>query len=150
MLKTNQAISPQTRDGGKGGDDIYKFTKTGINLCGTVVDAVTKVLLPGSDVRLMDGDKQVGQKTTGEKGVCFAALPDKIYKVLAVKKEYEPNSLSFTTGKVNQVIQVPLSKIGGFDLSVCVKQSGAGTLIGATVELTNKSTGVKKSLCDHS
>ena len=144
--KNKTGYFTSNRQGGKGDDDIYKFTKTGITLCGTVVDAVTKVLLPGSDVKLMDGDKQIGQKTTGEKGeFCFAALPDKSYKVLAVKKEYEQNSLSFTTGKVNQVIQVPLSKIGGFDLSVCVKQSGAGTLIGATVELTNKSTGVKKT-----
>ena len=42
-------------------------------------------------------------------------------------------------------MQLPLSKLGGIDLAVCVKQVGKGTLEGATVELTNKATGAKKT-----
>lgn len=144
--KNKTGYFTSNRQGGKGDDDIYKFTKNGITFCGTVVDAQTKALLPGSDVKLFDGDNMIGQKTAGEKGeFCFTALPGKNYKVTATKKEYEANSQSVSTTKANQVVQIPLSKIGGIDLSVCVKQSGAGTLIGATVELTNKATGEKKT-----
>jgi outer membrane protein OmpA-like peptidoglycan-associated protein len=38
-----------------------------------------------------------------------------------------------------------MNKLGGIDLYVCVKQNGKGTLEGATVELTNKATGTKKT-----
>ncbi|MCW3124795.1 MAG: OmpA/MotB domain protein [Bacteroidetes bacterium] len=145
--KNNAGYFTSNRESGKGGDDIYKFTRNGVTICGTVVDAQTKDPLSGSDVKLTEGDNLITQKQAGEKGeFCFTALPNKKYKVSADKKEYEANSTSVSTGKSNQVIQIPLSKIGGIDLSVCVKQYGGSTLVGATVELTNKMTG-KKQTC---
>lgn len=144
--KNTNGYLVSNRAGGQGDDDIYKFKKTGVTLCGTVVDAMTKALLPGSEVKLMDGSTVVATKSAGEKGeFCFPILPNKNYKVAATKKDYEANSVSITGSKANQVVQIPLSKLGGIDLSVCVTQYGRGTLEGATVELTNKATGAKKT-----
>jgi outer membrane protein OmpA-like peptidoglycan-associated protein/tetratricopeptide (TPR) repeat protein len=134
------------RGGGQGDDDIYKFKKVAVTLCGTVVDAITKTLLPGAQVKLFDGDNVIASKPAGDKGeFCFPILPNKNYKVTGTQKEYEPNSVSIVGNKTNQVVQIPLSKLGGFDLAVCVKQAGKGTLEGATVEITNKTTGDKKT-----
>jgi outer membrane protein OmpA-like peptidoglycan-associated protein/tetratricopeptide (TPR) repeat protein len=134
------------RSGGKGSDDIYKFKKNGVTICGTVVDAITKELIPGSAVKLENSDKVIGTKVTDNKGkFCFSALPNKNYKITATKAEYDPNSTSVFTGNANQVIQIPLSKPGNITLNVCVTQAGAGTLEGATVELTNQTTGEKKT-----
>jgi outer membrane protein OmpA-like peptidoglycan-associated protein/tetratricopeptide (TPR) repeat protein len=144
--KNNAGYFTSNRDGGQGDDDIYRFTRNGVTICGTVVDAQTKAGLSGAEVKLTEGDNLVAKKLAGDKGdFCFTALPNKKYKISAVGKEYEANSTSVSTGKANQVIQIPLSKTGGFDLAVCVKQTGAGTLEGATVELTNKATGAKKT-----
>ena len=134
------------RSGGQGDDDIYKFKKIAVTLCGTVVDAITKAVLPGAQVKLFDGDNVIASKPAGDKGeFCFPILPSKNYKVTGTQKEYEANSVSIIGNKTNQVVQIPLSKLGGFDLAVCVKQAGKGTLEGATVELTNKTTGEKKT-----
>ena len=134
------------RTGGKGDDDIYKFKKNGITICGTVVDARTKDLLPSSEVKLLESSNLISTKTTGAKGeFCFPVLPNKSYKLTASKGEYENNSLSLTTTTGNQVVQIPLTKLGGIDLSVCVTQAGKGTLVGAMVTLTNKITGDKKT-----
>lgn len=144
--KNENGYFVSNRAGGNGDDDIYKFKKNGISLCGTVVDARSREALPGSDVKLLEGDKVIGTKVAGAKGdFCFSVLPNKTYRVNATKTEYEPGGLTLTTKKENQVIQIPLSKTGGIDLSVCVTEKGKGTLVGATVELTNKATGEKKT-----
>jgi outer membrane protein OmpA-like peptidoglycan-associated protein len=134
------------RAGGVGDDDIYKFKKSGINICGTVVDAKTKELLPASEVKLFENETLLDTKATGGKGdFCFLALPNKSYKITATKADYENGSLNITTKKANEVVQIPLAKLGGIDLTVCVTQVGKGTLVGATVTLTNKATGEKKT-----
>jgi len=134
------------RSGGKGDDDIYKFKKTGVTLCGTVVDAISKVTLAGGEVRLLDGDNVVATKTTNDKGeFCFAILENKNYRVTATQKDHEMNSASVSGSKTNQSIQIPLSQLGGIDVAICVKQSGKGTLVGSTVVLTNKETGEEKT-----
>jgi outer membrane protein OmpA-like peptidoglycan-associated protein len=144
--KNENGYFASNRTGGQGDDDIYKFKKTGITLCGTVVDARTKDVLPGSEVKLYEGDKVIGTKNAGAKGeFCFNVLPGKSYKVNATKAEYEPNGVSLTTRKENTIVQIPLSKTGGIDLAVCVTEKGKGTAEGAIVILTNKATGEKKS-----
>jgi hypothetical protein len=62
MVKNENGYFASNRTGGQGDDDIYKFKKTGITLCGTVVDARTKDVLPGSEVKLYEGDKVIGTK----------------------------------------------------------------------------------------
>ncbi|MFN8308494.1 MAG: OmpA family protein [Chitinophagales bacterium] len=144
--KNENGYLTSNRAGGKGEDDIYKFKKEGITLCGTVVDARSNAPLPGSEVKLFEGTELKATKTAGAKGdFCFQALPNKSYKVNATQKEYEPNGTSVTTGKANQQVQIPLSKTGGIDLNVCVNEKGKGTAIGSTVELTNLATGEKKT-----
>ena len=138
------------RAGGVGDDDIYKFKKTGITICGTVVDAQTNAVIPGAQVILSstkgDSATQVATKTTGEKGdFCFPATPNRKYALDATQKGYEPGKLAVAGSRTNQVVKIPLNKLGGIDLSVCVIQTGKGTLEGATVELTNKGTGAKKT-----
>lgn len=143
--KNENGYFVSNRTGGKGDDDIYKFKKNAISLCGTVVDARSKEMLPGSEVKLYEGTELLSTKPAGPKGdFCFSVLPGKNYKVTATKGEYEPNSVSLTTTRGNSVVQIPLSKLGGIDLTVCVTQAGKGTLEGSTVTLTNKATGDKK------
>lgn len=134
------------RERGRGGDDIYRFTRSGVTVCGTVVDAQGKAPLSGAEVRLTEGDNLIGKKKTGEKGeFCFNALPGRSYKISAVLKEYETNSTAVTTGKGNQTVQLQLTKAGGITLTVCVHQKGGSTVEGAVVELTNKRTGAVKN-----
>ena len=134
------------RPGGLGDDDIYKFKRVAVTLCGTVVDASTGVSLSGALVKLSDANSVVATKATGDKGeFCFPVQPNTNYKLTASQKEYEPNSVTGPASKGNQVVQIPMNKLGGIDLYVCVKQIGKGTLEGATVELTNKATGAKKT-----
>jgi outer membrane protein OmpA-like peptidoglycan-associated protein/tetratricopeptide (TPR) repeat protein len=134
------------RPGGKGDDDIYKFKKIGVTLCGSVVDAISKAVLSGAIVKLSDANSVIATKAADDKGqFCFPVLPNIVYKLTAAQKDYEANSSSAPGTNGNQVVQIPLSKLGGIDLNTCVKQAGAGTLVGATVELTNKATGAQKT-----
>jgi outer membrane protein OmpA-like peptidoglycan-associated protein/tetratricopeptide (TPR) repeat protein len=135
------------RAGGNGDDDIYRFTKSGLRLCGTVADAITHAPLHGAEVKLTDENNMVTTVQAGDSGnFCFPILPHKKYKVAAGAKDYDAGLVSVNTGNSNQVVQIPLSKTGAIDLSVCVRQLGTGAVMtGATVELANKVNGVKKT-----
>lgn len=134
------------RAGGLGDDDIYRFTRTGIALCGTVVDEITKAPLTDAVVKLADATSVIATKTVGDKGdFCFPVQPKTYYKLTVAKKDYEPYSMSLSSGNTNQVVQLPMRKQGGIDLIVCVTQSGKGVVEGAVVELTNKATGEKQT-----
>lgn len=139
------------RQGGVGSDDIYKFKKNGITLCGTVVDARSKQLLPNSEVKLYEGTQLVGKMMTGDKGeFCFPVLPNKCYKVEANKTQYNVNSLNACMKKEPQVVQIPLEKPGEFDLTVCVNErlGELGTpkvSTGSIVTITNLSNGTTKT-----
>ena len=132
------------RPGGVGSDDIYRFKKNGISLCGTVVDARTKKTLSSSDVVLMEGSQTVSKMKTGENGeFCFPVLPNKCYKIVAEKAEYNTNSVSTCMKKEPQVVQIPLEKPGEFDLTVCVNESFAdkkSISVGSVVTVTNQTT----------
>ncbi|MBS1623391.1 MAG: OmpA family protein [Bacteroidetes bacterium] len=144
--KNTAGYLTSNRERGKGEDDLYRFTRSGVTICGAVVDAQGKAPLGGAEVRLTEGDNLVQKKKTGEKGeFCFAALPNKDYKISAQLKEYETNSTSVPTGRSNQTVQLQLTKAGGITLTVCVHQRGGGTVEGALVELTNKRTGTVKT-----
>ena len=143
-LKSKIGYLVSNRPGGLGDDDIYKFKKSGVSLCGYVIDAGTKNTLTGVEVRLLDGDKVVATKSTGPKGeFCFMILENKNYKVTAKLKSYQVNSTDIYATRINQTVQISLSQLGGIDLAVCVNQKGKGTLEGASVELTNRGTGEK-------
>ena len=144
--KNENGYFTSNRTGGQGSDDIYKFKKVGISLCGTVVDARTKDLLPGSEVKLYEGDKVIGSKNAGAKGdFCFGVLPNKNYKVTAAKSDYQDGFVNVATKNANTVVQIPLQKVGAIDLSVCVTEKGKGTAVGSTVTLTNKTSGAKQT-----
>ena len=143
-LKSKSGYFVSNRPGGKGDDDIYKFKKSGVSLCGYVQDGGTRNMLAGVEVRLLDGDKVVSTKTTGAKGeFCFMILENKNYKVTAALRNYQASSTEIYPAKTNQTVQMTLSQLGGIDLAVCVNQKGKGTLEGASVELTNRGTGEK-------
>lgn len=144
--KNTAGYLTSNREDGRGEDDIYRFTRSGVTICGAVVDAQGKAPLAGAEVRLTEGDNLITKKKTGEKGeFCFTALPNKNYKVSAMLKEYETNSTAVSTGKGNQNVQLQLTRAGGITLTVCVHQRGGGTVEGAVVELTNKRTGAVKA-----
>lgn len=144
--KNTAGFFASNREYGRGGDDLYRFVRSGVTVCGAVVDAQGKAPLSGAEVRLTEGDNLIAKKKTGEKGeFCFTALPGRSYKISAVLKEYETNSTAVTTGKSNQTVQLQLTRAGGITLTVCVHQKGGGTVEGAVVELTNKRTGAVKT-----
>ncbi len=144
--KNTAGYLTSNRERGKGEDDLYRFTRSGVTICGAVVDAQGKAPLAGAEVRLTEGDNLIQKKKTGEKGeFCFTALPNKTYKVSATLKEYETNSTAVSNVKSNQNVQLQLSKAGGITLTVCVHLRGGGTAEGAAVELTNKRTGATKT-----
>ncbi len=144
--KNTAGYLTSNRERGKGEDDLYRFTRSGVTVCGAVVDAQGKAPLAGAEVKLTEGDNLIQKKKTGEKGeFCFTALPNKSYKVSAMLKEYETNSTAVSNIKGNQNVQLQLTKAGGITLTVCVHQRGGGTVEGAVVELTNKRTGAVKT-----
>jgi outer membrane protein OmpA-like peptidoglycan-associated protein/tetratricopeptide (TPR) repeat protein len=134
------------RIGGQGSDDIYKFVKLGISLCGTVADSKSSELLPGAEVKLILDGKVIATKTSGAKGnYCFNALPNKNYKITAIKDRYKPYEKEFLTGKDNSTADLAMNKEPDYELSACVNVSGQGVSVGALVEVVNLATGDKKT-----
>ncbi len=134
------------RTGGQGSDDIYKFIKLGISLCGTVTDSKTGAALAGVEVKLVLDGKVIATKNSGAKGsYCFTALPNKNYKITANKKDYKPLEQDLTTSAENTTADLLLNRATDFDLVVCVTEAAQGIAKGAVVEVVNKATGEKKT-----
>ncbi len=100
------------RDGGKGDDDIYYFKNTllepkivRLTVAGTVNSrnkGAVEGALENAHVRLMDGDKMVGETNTDANGkFTFPLAEDKTYTVLIDKEGYFTKRDQLTTvGKV--------------------------------------------------
>lgn len=154
------------RIGGKGDDDIYKFVKQGVQICGKVIDAETNLPLENAKVDMGWAGNTLASRTTNEKGnFCFTVEPDKQYKFDASKEKYSPNSTEIKVGLVNSNFTIPLTPedaaltavandgtpwvdidpAKGITLVVCTKERGVGNLAGATVEVQDKEIGAKKT-----
>lgn len=117
--KTRKGFLSSNRDGGKGYDDIYKFTETRKLICeqilsGIVTDAATGEILPGAKVTLFD-DKfnKITEVIADEKGYYeFEVECDTTYYVRGEKEEYETKEqkikIPAESGKTD--LPIPLEK----------------------------------------
>ncbi len=156
------------RTGGAGDDDIYKFTRLGVKICGTVVDAETNLPIEGATVEMKYLDTRVASKSADAKGgFCHTADPGKEYVFEASKAGYDNNSATIKVQMSNPSFTIPLSPKkdvpvaaapvdnapiwkdidpkNGINLVVCVKERGKGNLADATVEVEDKVTGARKT-----
>ena len=109
------------RPGGHGDDDIYKFAKKGIQICGLVYDAKTNDPIETAKVVMYEVKDERGTKMTDKNGnFCFSATPKRTYKFVATKAGYLPNELTVETEDKPVNVKIPLVKEGGINLEVLV------------------------------
>jgi len=130
------------RPGGQGDDDIYKFVKKGIELCGLVYDARTSDPIEGAKVVMYEVKDERGTKLTGKDGnFCFAASPKHVYKFVATKAGYLPNEVTVETADKPVQVKIPMVKEGGINLEVLVLDKKTREPINtANVKLINTAT----------
>ena len=130
------------RPGGHGDDDIYSFSKKGINVCGIVYDAGTGLPIEGAAVVMKEGDVQKGDaKTDKDGGFCFPATEDTKYKFGASKTGYLPNEVAVEVKKKPELVKIPLVTEAGINLEVTVLDKKTRDPIdGAKIKLTNMTT----------
>ncbi len=106
--KSRNGFFSSNRDGGKGYDDIYKFTETRSLICeqvlaGTITDKETNSILPNTKVSLFDGKfTYLKESITDEKGkYSFEVECGKTYYVRGEKMDYETKENNVTIAKMN-------------------------------------------------
>ena len=130
------------RPGGRGDDDIYKFAKKGIDICGLVYDAKTNEPIEGAKVVMYEMKDERGSKMTNKEGnFCYSASLKRTYKFVATKAGYLPNELTIETVDKPVTVKIPLTKEGGINLEVLVlDKKTREPLDMANVKLINKTT----------
>ncbi|MBL7800181.1 MAG: PD40 domain-containing protein [Chitinophagales bacterium] len=130
------------RPGGQGDDDIYKFIKKGITICGLVYDAKTNDPIEASKVVMYELKDEKGNKLTSKDGnFCFAGTPKRTYKIVATKEGYLPNEIIVETQDQPVSVKIPLVKEGGLNLEVLVVDKKTREPIDmALVKLVNVAT----------
>ena len=131
------------RPGGQGDDDIYKFVKKGIEVCGLVYDAKTNDPIEGAKVVMYEVKDEKGSKLTNKDGnFCFAGSPKRVYKFVATKAGYLPNEVTVETTDKPVSVKIPMVKEGGINLEVLVlDKKTREPLDMANVRLVNTATG---------
>jgi outer membrane protein OmpA-like peptidoglycan-associated protein/tetratricopeptide (TPR) repeat protein len=117
------------RPGGQGDDDIYKFVRKGVQVCGLVYDAKTNDPIENAKMTNKDGN------------FCFAATPKRVYKFVATKAGYLPNEVTVETEDKPVNVKIPMVKEGGINLEVLVLDKKSREPIDmANVKLINTAT----------
>jgi outer membrane protein OmpA-like peptidoglycan-associated protein/tetratricopeptide (TPR) repeat protein len=128
---TNKGFFTSNRDGGKGSDDIYKFSfkaNCKQSIKGIITDIKTGVLLSGVTVNLIDSKYEIIGKTTTDAfgNYSFEVACAYSYSVRSIKTEYIPKevkiNVSSTTGetKVDMQLESSICKVAvGDDLGKC-------------------------------
>ena len=106
--KTRTGYFTSNREGGKGYDDIYKFTELRKLYCeqaltGIITDSETNMPVADSQITLFDADMtKLKTVNTDANGIYDLGTVecDKKYYVRADKVDYETNELPFTTPKI--------------------------------------------------
>jgi outer membrane protein OmpA-like peptidoglycan-associated protein len=120
--KTQYGYFTSNREGGKGGDDIYKFkeilklvTKCEQNLAGKIIDKETGLPLPDSKVTLLDADFKVIKEVISEMDGKFDfGLKDceKVFYIKGEKQDFVTNQTKSITIKDTgaSFVEIPLEK----------------------------------------
>jgi outer membrane protein OmpA-like peptidoglycan-associated protein/tetratricopeptide (TPR) repeat protein len=136
------------RDGGKGDDDIYSFTKKGIILNGIVYDAGTGLPIEGVKVVMKEEETEKGNAVADkEGGFKFGATPGKKYKFFATKPGYLPAEVTADVKEKPELVKIPIIAEGGVNLEVTVlDRKTRDPLENSKVKVTNLTTN-KDELC---
>lgn len=134
--KSRNGFFSSNRDGGKGYDDIYKFTETRRLICeqvlaGTITDKETNSILPNTKVSLFDGKFiYLKEIITDEKGkYSFEVECGKTYYVRGEKLDYETKENNVTIAKMNGETNLSLA------LEKRIKPVDLGTDLAKTINI---------------
>lgn len=104
------------RSGGKGYDDIYKFTETRKLACeqilkGLITDSETNLILPLAKVSLFDEKFQLLKETTADVNGTyrFDVVCGKVYYIRGEKTDYETKEATITIPKILGESDLPLA-----------------------------------------
>ena len=136
------------RQGGKGDDDIYSFTKNIIQLNGIVYDKTTDLPIQGAEVVMKDADVERGKMESGSGGdFSFTALANHKYDFSAKKEGYEPASLGVDVKDKPELVKIPMEPMGPIKLDITVLDKKTRDLLAdAKVKLIDVATN-KEEVC---
>lgn len=133
---TRKGFFSSNKEGGKGNDDIYKFTETRRldcqkKLSGTVLDAQTNQALADAKVILLDEKfQQIAEVISATDGTYnFDVQCNKTYHVRVAKKDYETNENAITIQPSNDKSELNVK------LEKQIKEIGVGTDLAKTLEI---------------
>ncbi len=129
IMKGENGYLSSNRSGGKGNDDILKYTVYRYNLTARLVDDITKVPLEGSIQVINESDKNELMKEEGVSKIDFVALRGRAFLFGGQVIGYEPTSLSFDTQAIpleaeEYVVDIPMKKINRRGDILIVKNFG--------------------------
>ncbi len=136
------------RQGGKGDDDIYSFTKNGVVLNGIVYDLASGLPITGAEVVMKEEDLEKGKAKSGKEGdFSFAATPNTKYKFFATKEGYLPAELPVEVKEKPDLVKIPMVAEGGITLDITViDRKTRDPLEASEVKVTNLTT-MKEEVC---
>jgi outer membrane protein OmpA-like peptidoglycan-associated protein/tetratricopeptide (TPR) repeat protein len=140
------------REGGKGYDDIYRFTLNKFTLFGTVVEKTTKEPIDNALVLIRNPDGVlVDSVLTDEHGNFYKQLEmDKDFRIRAKKGGFTSiDEINFRTDKnyfLRDTLTIPLWENGLFVQGKIYSNELQAILPGATVTLDNLTTGQRDSI----
>jgi outer membrane protein OmpA-like peptidoglycan-associated protein len=130
LAKSKSGFFTSNREGGKGFDDIYRFSEVKCNqeLSGIVTDLTTGEILPNSEVILFDSSfKQIAVIMSDEKGYYKHAVDCKeTYYVRTNKDLYATNEQKLTISKLSGKTDMPIKldkKLKPIDLGTDLAKS---------------------------
>jgi outer membrane protein OmpA-like peptidoglycan-associated protein/tetratricopeptide (TPR) repeat protein len=135
------------RRGGKGYDDVYRFTLNYFTLLGTVVERSSKSAVRDASITILDDQNTIVQLLqTNQEGNFYSKLPlDKKYRVVAKKDGYTSiDTTEVTTSHVSlltDTLSILLWEHGLFAKGTIYSNESQAALQNARVTLQNLSTG---------
>ncbi len=144
--KTNSyGYVASNRDGGAGGDDIYRFDFKGVTLKGLVYDQETGLPLPDALVWIEEMDQQIS--LDGKAEFTLDVEQNSTLSMQAFLEEYNVGYIEVEIEDSDIYVKIPLSKERGIELEVTVFETRPNSdfeklLEGASVTITNLNTDI--------
>jgi outer membrane protein OmpA-like peptidoglycan-associated protein/tetratricopeptide (TPR) repeat protein len=140
------------RNGGKGYDDVYRFTLNYFTLLGTVVERSSKSAVRDASITILDDRNAIVQSLqTNQEGNFYSKLPlDKKYRVVAKKDGYTSiDTTEVTTSHVSlltDTLSILLWEHGLFAKGTIYSNESQAALQNALVTLQNLTNGGMDSI----
>jgi outer membrane protein OmpA-like peptidoglycan-associated protein/tetratricopeptide (TPR) repeat protein len=114
--KTRNGFFTSNREGGKGFDDIYKFTETKSLECtqelvGIITNATSGMIMPGTKVTLLNSKMEPINTTTSDQSAkySFAVTCGESYYVRGEKQDYDTNEQKIAIPTVSGKTSLPIA-----------------------------------------